>query len=399
MKLYLHIGTEKTGTTSIQECLFQNRGALAAAGFHFLQCAGTRNNRALPCACMNDAQADDFFLKRRIITPKQRAEFRETLNKALKAELRALPSSIHSVVISSENFHSRTSSLAEVLRVHDMLIPFFSSVNVICYLREQSALCLSSYSTVMRSGGNEELGEFLKRCTPDNIYYNYHDMLGNWAEVFGRENLRVRIFSRERFRNRNLLQDFLALLDEGLCATVPTDLEARNESLTPFGLMVARAVNKAFPKYSGSGVPNQTRARAIQAVTAAFTGGGAPLPPEKYKEIYESFAPSNALVNERYLGDEGNPFPFEEPENAPEVMNAADAEGLTRVLLAVAEPNLGLPDKCADLFVETALSMERSAPDKANMFMGLAFMLRPDNALIHKKLLEYKRKQGKRTGK
>ena len=35
MKLILHIGTHKTGTTALQQFLHANRGALAARGFHY----------------------------------------------------------------------------------------------------------------------------------------------------------------------------------------------------------------------------------------------------------------------------------------------------------------------------------------------------------------------------
>ena len=35
MKLLLHIGTHKTGTTALQQFLYANRELLAACGFHY----------------------------------------------------------------------------------------------------------------------------------------------------------------------------------------------------------------------------------------------------------------------------------------------------------------------------------------------------------------------------
>ncbi len=42
MNLIVHIGTPKTGTTTIQEMLFESREILKSKGFHFLQCAGKK---------------------------------------------------------------------------------------------------------------------------------------------------------------------------------------------------------------------------------------------------------------------------------------------------------------------------------------------------------------------
>ena len=70
LKLYLHIGTAKTATTSIQEVLFQNRELLNSHGCHFLQCGGKRNNIAFTAYAANDGRFVAFFKSRRIATPK-----------------------------------------------------------------------------------------------------------------------------------------------------------------------------------------------------------------------------------------------------------------------------------------------------------------------------------------
>ncbi|MBE3829324.1 hypothetical protein HJ140_09590 [Vibrio parahaemolyticus] len=58
-KLVLHIGTEKTGTTSIQSMLSQNRQRFKAQGFHVLECAGEENHRLLPSIFI--AKPDPFL--------------------------------------------------------------------------------------------------------------------------------------------------------------------------------------------------------------------------------------------------------------------------------------------------------------------------------------------------
>ena len=61
MKAIVHIGREKTGTSSLQSYLYLNRQQLKNAGFHFIQSAGQLNNWMLPAFCSNDAAFNDLF--------------------------------------------------------------------------------------------------------------------------------------------------------------------------------------------------------------------------------------------------------------------------------------------------------------------------------------------------
>ena len=76
MKAIVHIGTEKTGTTSIQKFLFQNRKKLRNGGFHFLQSAGSTNNRALPAYFIAEHLYDDFYRDEGILTLEAKTAFR-----------------------------------------------------------------------------------------------------------------------------------------------------------------------------------------------------------------------------------------------------------------------------------------------------------------------------------
>ena len=59
MKAIIHIGTEKTGTTTIQEFLHLNRSKLANQGVAYLQSPGLRNNRKLVTYCMKNNKVDN----------------------------------------------------------------------------------------------------------------------------------------------------------------------------------------------------------------------------------------------------------------------------------------------------------------------------------------------------
>ena len=58
-RVLIHIGTEKTGTTTIQEFLHINREKLYSKGIVFLKSPGERNQvRDLVTYCMNPHRVD-----------------------------------------------------------------------------------------------------------------------------------------------------------------------------------------------------------------------------------------------------------------------------------------------------------------------------------------------------
>ena len=242
MKAIVHIGTEKTGTTTIQNFLYQNRRKFRAAGYHFLQSAGAQNNRALPAYCIGDDTFDDFYRNQGILTLEDRARYKARFLREFEQELASLPKTVHTVLISSEHFHSRIRTEAEMDNVHALLSPYFDDIRILCYLREQVTTCTSYYSTHLKSGGTDSFSVFMQRCAPRNYYFNYDTMLGNWARAFGRDALDVALFDRKRFLNGDLLDDFTARIDAGLVGNLNKNFDTENESLTPAGQALALAL-------------------------------------------------------------------------------------------------------------------------------------------------------------
>jgi hypothetical protein len=103
LKAIVHIGTEKTGTTSIQRYLYLNREKLRRAGYHFIESAGDTNNRALPAYCVSDKKFDDFFQEKGITTPEEKEHFKQTFLKQAEAELEGLPKKVYTDFVSSES--------------------------------------------------------------------------------------------------------------------------------------------------------------------------------------------------------------------------------------------------------------------------------------------------------
>lgn len=304
MKAIVHIGTEKTGTTSIQSFLYQNRLKLHEEGFHFLQCAGKTNNRALPSYCLNNDREDEFYRNLGITTVEARIAFKRDLIAALEEELAGLPSSIQTVIISSEHFHSRIRTVEEMDNVYSLLSTYFNEIEIVCYLRDQVTTCASHYSTALKSGNPSSFAEFIEHCTPGNHYYNYWDMLQKWERCFGSGALNVSLFSSEHFLNGSLLDDFTAKIDSQLVGRLNTDVQNENESLNPSGQALARAINLAFPVRSLREGLQPLRERCQWHISECFRGKGRQLSSESQSELVEAFAAANESLRQKYFPNE-----------------------------------------------------------------------------------------------
>lgn len=333
MKAIVHIGTEKTGTTSIQSFLYHNRCTLGEAGFHFLQCAGKTNNRAIPSYCLNNDRPDDFYRNLGITTVEARIAYKRKFIGELEKELAELPANTKAVLVSSEHFHSRIRTEKEMDNVHEFFSTYFSEIEIICYLRDQITTCSSHYSTALKTGDSSSFAEFIEQCSPNNYYYNYWQVLQNWERCFGFDALNVSLFSHERFLNGNLLDDFTAKIDPQLVGALDTRVQNENESVNPSGQALLRAVNLTFPVRSLRPELAPLREKCQLYIGERYRGKGRQLSPESQQKILNAFATSNESVRLKYFsGEETILQPAHAPQNSESIVVEEFLNGFKEVL-------------------------------------------------------------------
>jgi hypothetical protein len=105
MKLALHIGTEKTGTTLLQEWLYHNRERLGQQGYFLSEKIGLPCNRNIVSYFRR--APDDFWNRYNIRSLDDKARFFAHFLEDLQAELDQAAQTNHTVIMSSEHFHSR----------------------------------------------------------------------------------------------------------------------------------------------------------------------------------------------------------------------------------------------------------------------------------------------------
>lgn len=322
MKAIVHIGTEKTGTSSIQMFLYKNRKKLIRSGYHFLQSAGKTNNWALPAFFSADDRFNDLYRDEGI---KEIDQFKLNFFDQFERELRTVKKNIHTVIISSEHFHSRIRTKEEMKDLRHFLSGYFDEVKIVCYLREQAATCASWYSTSMKSGGTLTFPEFIQRCRPGNYYFNYYDVLSNWEMHFGIESLDVALFSQDRFLNGNLLDDFTARLEPALVGALNKTIQAENESLKPVGQALSRAVNILFPVSSKEVKIIEVRNKCKKLISQSLSGRGQQPDFEVQKSIYKSFFETNERLRQKYFPEIEILFPL--PRETSSLENIVDETG------------------------------------------------------------------------
>jgi hypothetical protein len=303
MQVVIHIGTEKTGSTTLQEFILLNRDVLLVNGVYVPQCLGHSNHRKLVGYCMSDSNSDDFIIRNGLINKKKRDRFRKSVADALINELGELDQTlVDTVLISSEHFHSRLTDISEVEQLKVLFASIGADVKVICYLRKQSYLLESKYSTFLKyHEPNDSFASFSKECVESNQYYNYDLFLKLWEQCFSVENIRIREFSRNKFKENNLCLDFLdfaGLNVEEKELNFPGD---KNTSFSALGMFMMRVVNRVFIKKGKGRMSNKNRKRVVDFISNFFSGKKPRLMNFDERDIIDRhFDKCNAEVSSRY---------------------------------------------------------------------------------------------------
>ena len=296
----LHIGVEKTGSTSIQVSLSKSRPKLLARGVLYPEAMGERNH-VKAYAYASETGVDEVKSPWGLDDPPAVERFRARLKEQLAQEVASTRPKL--ICVSNEHCSSRLLLTSEIERLAALLRTHCASIKVIVYLRRQGDALRSAYSTYIKTGGVAPFGppgpEEIKRK------YDYDAILARWASVFGDENMDVRIFDRSSLVDGDAVADFFTKLGVGTSGfTLETEM---NQSLGCVGLEFLRQFNVHVP-YTIEGGFNPVRGN-IQEIVEELSDN---LSFEGDAEIQDAFddamAAGNERVRERYRADLKGPL-------------------------------------------------------------------------------------------
>lgn len=282
MRLYLHIGTHKTGTTAVQHFLASNRERLEEVGVLYPE-AG--------CPPVDGAMSYGQHLLAHAITRPDERNARAW--QAFREELTESQAKI--AIVSSEEFDvlSEDAHFAELVRQLEGI-----PVTAIAYLRRQDEFLHSYYCTdVLWHGERREFDEYRQnlKTNPD-----YRELLSGWEKALGREAIRVRVFARDRLLDGDVVTD--------ICDQI--GLEIGDDFVRGSS---GQVVNRAYPRNvincilwarnAGMDEEDLTSLRSAFVRTYEDVSVDADfLSPDDRRALLREFAPSNAAVAQTYLG-------------------------------------------------------------------------------------------------
>lgn len=295
MNLTVHIGTTKTGSTSIQAFMRANRAALAERGICYPASLGPQDHRGATVASLNANQSRDLMQHQHVDGEKELAAFRA---KTRAAYLRELQSDPREVVISSEHLQSRCILPENLAHFRELFCRDFDRIRIVVYIRPQLDQIVSLYSTLLRSGYAHPLNRFVKSRIRSSFlpYFDLRALILRWSAEFGAENLIVRPY-KAISGEMGTLGDFCALLDLDPASRQWRVAEKANTSINVAGQELLMMLNQT------SALDDVQRRKVARWAETHCAGKGATPRPKLARAFQAQFDEGNAWVVENYFPD------------------------------------------------------------------------------------------------
>jgi hypothetical protein len=269
MKLVIHAGIHRTGTSSLQQFLHRNRAALAAHGIAY---PGSEANH----------QKAAWALRRNPANPESLGPL---LDPCASSQL---------AILSGEDFciHEDLSWLETLAERHE--------VRVVFYLRRQDHWVMSWYNQHIKWPFDREKSRMSKEeflaAVGDFHWLDFATMLRRWSNVLGMDAVSVGVV--ERGQVEDVIADFIARA--GLPAEGLEPTEGRfNDSLPVHLLEVARHLGI-------HDLPGKARVRLLAAMRGSLANKRSPantiLSPQERNTLLARFEASNRIAALEFLG-------------------------------------------------------------------------------------------------
>lgn len=307
-KCLLHIGTEKTGTTSIQEWMKVNRAHLLSQGFYIPTTVGASEHIDLVNLIVNSQKKFSRRKNLGLNSLQSIDSYKKNLEQKFYSELDRFSSPDKTLIISSERFFSLLTHRHEISRLNSILLEYCSEIEIVCYIRPQHEFAKSIYSTLLRNGANRpNVLPDLGSPSREQRKYNYNQVLRFWEKGIPSAKLTVRRFTPFHLIQRNVVYDFsqIAGIDPHALA-LP---EYKNVSLNRHAQNMLQVYNQKFPEIGGD-FKSQLRRSLIKFLERFFSGEGHLHRRSDQQQFYEKFADSNRSLQLRYFPDSDELFDF-----------------------------------------------------------------------------------------
>lgn len=296
MKLTVHIGSAKTGSTSVQTFLQTNRKLLDKKGVYVPKSFRFRNHTAAALVCLPFEKTRKLGRRFKLKTKVEFETFQRDIVADFNRELNTLGDKAH-VVITSEHLQSRLNEQHYVETFRSLFASRFDTIEIVVYLRPQVEMLASFYSTLLKTDGKDTLDEPLTRLTRGkySAYYDFQALIKRWTSVFGEDAMNVRAYAALNMADGGAVSDFCEVL--GLPRHDPAYVapEKTNTSISQAAQAVLLRLN------STKRLKPKKRRQVVQWMEENAPGKAAPLDTQSAALLHKKFKEGNQWVTETYF--------------------------------------------------------------------------------------------------
>ena len=301
MECIVHIGTEKTGSTSLQRFLSLNRSSLLENGIAYTKTLGETVNNGICLLSYSTERRDNLTQKINVVSDTDFRQKQQKLKRRFKNEIAKIVRSgaVKKFIISSELIQSRLKTQKDVERLRSLLVDElgFDKITVVVYLRDPALTAQSLFSTAMKVGHS-----WRKPPPPNDDYFgnicDHESTLKRFGAVFGEDSLVIRLFQRGNLRSDSIITDFFYVLQEPIMPGYILP-ENSNPSLSSTAVSLLREINAISPKISRS-LDESQRSHFISILENNSTSSYK-MSQELKTEYDDYFAKSNEWVRKKYF--------------------------------------------------------------------------------------------------
>ncbi len=329
IKACLHIGTHKTGSTAIQNFCRRNANDLRKNNFLWVN-----ESYGTPHKLLQDFKYRSFSVR--------------NLNKSSRFLVELASRTKNKLLLSGERFSGSPESGYQdsqfLARSAKYLLRDFE-VKVLVYIRPQDSFYESWYTQMVQQGTAQQgaisshFKKFWKDFSFQNI--NYQEVINAYAEAFGASNLIVRPYMKSKLKDRNVIHDFLDIIEFNDITSLNFDVPFANNSISASALKIMNSVNKARDE---GRISESERARVRSLLQSTNSKREWEhhryLKPSQRREILEYFEDQNYEICTKWFGFDDNLWRFSDSsqqdlnrENDSDELNIEDlAEVNMRIL-------------------------------------------------------------------
>jgi len=301
MKALIHIGTPKSGTTSIQAFLRLNQQGLSAQGFR-CEPFDPGNLAQMELATVGIIRSGDTVNaanKRHALGVDNRESQVEYVNRYEEMLREGVKNwTEHTYLASGEQVHSWLSTPDNISALDQFLGQFFDDVRYIVYYRPQEEIMLSTYSERIKRG---EMITFDQHFNQRLRKMNYWRKAEMWAGLVGRDRFIPRLMTRDALEGGDLLDDFCAVA--GINRTPLETPPRMNLSLSAEEMALYLKLGRLVPVRTRAGAPNKLFRTLFRVARRALPKPGSKitLTPDQRQQIRDANAASNDMLRAAYF--------------------------------------------------------------------------------------------------